>query len=651
MAEETKADAPEAAAAAVEVVVAEVAAAEKEVVDEQPPAAPAPASEPAPEAQKPAKNTALEVALAAEAAAEAEEKKTEAEAAAKAASILQAVSFKEESNLVSELEDPEKKALDELKQLVQAALANNEFNPPPPPLPAAPAKDSSSKAEEPKAEEKAAAVLVEEPPKAVTEEPAPVTSAKVEEPKPEGEPAAVPVEEPPKDVTEEPPPPTKLEEAKTEDEPASAPVEPKTVVEEPAPPVKEEEAKKPSPATSTDEKKVVVVDDDGAKTVEAIEETVVPVAAPTPAETEAPAAEAASKVEKEDEKAPTPPPPTPEEVFIWGVPLLGDERSDTVLLKFLRARDFKVKEAMAMLKNAVLWRKEFGIDALLEEDLGIPEMEKVVFMHGVDKEGHPVCYNVYGEFQNKELYAAAFADEEKRKRFLRWRIQYLEKGIINSLDFKPEGVSTMVQVTDLKNSIGLAKKELRQALDLLQDNYPEFAAKQVFINVPWWYLAFNRMISPFFTQRTKSKFVFAGPSKSAETLFKYIAPEQVPVQFGGLSKENDPDFSIADAATEITIKPSTKQAIEIPINESCLLVWELRVLGCDVSYGAEFVPNTEDGYTVIVQKARKLVATDEPVVKDSFKIGEPGKVVLTVDNNTSKKKKLLCRYKTKSSSD
>lgn len=63
------------------------------------------------------------------------------------------------------------------------------------------------------------------------------------------------------------------------------------------------------------------------------------------------------------------------------------------------------------------------------------------------------------------------------------------------------------------------------------------------------------------------------------------------------------------------------------------------------------MPDAEDGYTVIVQKARKLTATDEPVVKDSFKIGEAGKVVLTLDNATSKKKKLLYRYKTKSSAD
>ncbi|XP_008781563.1 patellin-3-like isoform X2 [Phoenix dactylifera] len=542
MAEETQTKASEAAQ---EVVVAGGAAAaeEKEVSKELPP--PLPASE-----------------------AEEDPKKPSGEEAASSTDVVHSVSFKEEGNLVANLEDPEKKALNDLKQLVQAALANHEFSPPPPPPPAA---------EPPFKAEEEAKPEVPPPPAQATEEPAPQ--------------ADVP-----------PPPPTAAAEA--------------------------------------------VVEKDGARTVESIEVTVVPATSPSPSEEAPPAA-------PEEEKTPAPPPAAaaqpPEEVLIWGIPLLGDERSEIVLMKFLRARDLKVKEAMAMLKNAVIWRKEFGIEALLEEDLGIPEMEKVVFMHGTDKEGHPVCYNVYGEFQNKELYAMAFADEEKRQRFLRWRIQYLEKGIRQLLDFSPGGVSTMVQVTDLKNSIGPMKRELRHALTLLQDNYPEFAAKQIFINVPWWYLAFNRMISPFFTQRSKSKFVFAGPSKTAETLFKYIAPEQVPVQYGGLSKEKDPDFTAADAVTEIAIKPSTKQVIEIPVNEKCLLVWELRVLGWDVTFGAEFVPSSEDGYTVIVQKARKLVAADEPVEKNSFKIGEAGKVVLTVDNTTSKKKKLLYRYKIKSS--
>ncbi|KAL8133713.1 hypothetical protein AgCh_008958 [Apium graveolens] len=210
------------------------------------------------------------------------------------------------------------------------------------------------------------------------------------------------------------------------------------------------------------------------------------------------------------------------EIQIYGVPLLVDERSDVILLKFLRARDFKVKEAFLMLKNTLKWREEFGIESLIEENLG-DDLDKVVFSDGFDKDGHPVCYNVYGEFQNKELYKKTFGDQEKRNKFLKWRIQFLEKSI-RKLDFSPGGINTIFQISDLKNSPGPGKTEHRiatkQALQLLQDNYPEFVAKQVFINVPWWYLAFYTMISPFMTQRTKSKFVFASPARTAETLFK-----------------------------------------------------------------------------------------------------------------------------------
>lgn len=340
----------------------------------------------------------------------------------------------------------------------------------------------------------------------------------------------------------------------------------------------------------------------------------------------------------------------PQEVSLWGIPLLKDERSDVILLKFLRARDFKAKESFSMLKNTISWRQEFNIDGVVDEDLG-DDLDKAVFMHGHDKEGHPVCYNVYGEFQNKELYNKTFADEEKRARFLRWRIQFLERSI-KKLDFYPGGINTVFQVSDLKNSPGPGKRELRiatrQALHLLQDNYPEFVAKQVFINVPWWYMAFYTMIGPFLTQRTKSKFVFASPARTAETLFKYISPEQVPIQYGGLNVdycECNPEFTADHPATEIIVKPATKQTVEIIVNEKCIIVWELRVVGWEVTYSAEFVPSTEGSYTINIQKPRKMTPTDEPVVSNSFKISELGKILLTIDNPTSKKKHLLYRFK------
>ncbi|XP_020233507.1 patellin-3 [Cajanus cajan] len=492
--------------------------------------------------------------------------------------------FKEESTKLSELPENENKALQELKKLVQEALNNHEF---------------FSKEEK------------KPPPPPTTTT---TSTSEKEEPQPQQQEEEV--------VTEADTTPEKTEENQVE-----------TKKEEQG----EEEEKKEEVKETKEE---AAVDDDGAKTVEAIEETVVAVSSSVQPEEEASKPEA-----KEEPSSPLP----PEEVSIWGIPLLADERSDVILLKFLRAREFKVKEALVMLKNTIRWRKEFKMEELMEEKLG-DELEKVVFMHGSDKEGHPVCYNIYGEFQNKELYKKTFSDEEKREKFLRWRIQFLEKSI-RKLDFNPGGICTIFQVNDLKNSPGPAKWELRQAtknaLQLLQDNYPEFVAKQVFINVPWWYLAVNRMISPFLTQRTKSKFVFAGPSKSTETLLRYIAPEQIPVKYGGLSK--DGEFGNNDAVTEITVRPAAKHTVEFPVTENCLLSWELRVIGWEVSYGAEFVPSSEGSYTVIVQKARKVASSEDPVLCSSFKVGEPGKVVLTIDNTSSKKKKLLYRLKTKSS--
>lgn len=344
------------------------------------------------------------------------------------------------------------------------------------------------------------------------------------------------------------------------------------------------------------------------------------------------------------------------QVSIWGIPLLEDDRSDVVLLKFLRARDFRVKDAFEMIGRTMSWRVKFRVDDMVQEDedqraRDEHSMEKVVFMHGHDREGHPVCYNVYGEFRDRDLYERTFSDEEKRRRFLKWRIRFLERNV-RRLDFGPGGVNTLVQVNDLKGAPGPGRTELRiatrQALLLLQDNYPEFVAKQVFINVPWWYIAFYAMLSPFMTQRTKSKFVFAGPARTADTLFKYISPEQVPIQYGGLSVDScdcNPEFTMDDPATEVTIKPTTKQFVEILVSERCIIVWELRVVGWEVTYGAEFVPSSKDGYTVIIQKAKKMRPSDDPVISSRYKINEVGKIVLTIDNPSFKKRKLLYRYK------
>lgn len=173
-------------------------------------------------------------------------------------------------------------------------------------------------------------------------------------------------------------------------------------------------------------------------------------------------------------------------ISLWGVPLLSCNATggtDVILLKFLRARDFKVPDALEMLKKTLKWRKDSKIDAIMDEEFS-SDVTPAAYMSGVDREGHPVCYNVYGVFADADVYHKTFGTEEKREKFLRWRVQLMEKGI-KELDLTPGGVSSLLQINDLRNVPGLgpSKKELKsamkQAVNLLQDNYPEFVARNV----------------------------------------------------------------------------------------------------------------------------------------------------------------------------
>ena len=176
------------------------------------------------------------------------------------------------------------------------------------------------------------------------------------------------------------------------------------------------------------------------------------------------------------------------DIALWGVPLLpskGDEATDVVLLKFLRARDFKAGAAFEMLRRTLRWRRGwtgFSVDADAD-DADLPEeLAGACYLDGADREGHPVCYNALGVFADDAVYKKALGTEEGKARFLRWRVRAMERHVAE-LDLRPGGAASLLQVTDLKNSPGPAKKDLRvavkQVLDLFQDNYPELVARNV----------------------------------------------------------------------------------------------------------------------------------------------------------------------------
>lgn len=75
------------------------------------------------------------------------------------------------------------------------------------------------------------------------------------------------------------------------------------------------------------------------------------------------------------------------------------------------------------------------------------------------------------------------------------------------------------------------------------------------------------------------------------------------------------------------------------------ITWDLMVVGNEVSYKEEFVPEDDCSYNVLVQSDKKMTG----LARNSFHIREPGEIVINIHNLTSKKKRAFYRYKTKPS--
>ncbi len=73
------------------------------------------------------------------------------------------------------------------------------------------------------------------------------------------------------------------------------------------------------------------------------------------------------------------------------------------------------------------------------------------------------------------------------------------------------------------------------------------------------------------------------------------------------------------------------------------MVWDITVVGWEVSCKEEFIPDDEGSYKILLQNQNKMGVC----VRNSFYISEPGRIVLTIDNGTLKKKRVLYRSKAK----
>ena len=222
---------------------------------------------------------------------------------------------------------------------------------------------------------------------------------------------------------------------------------------------------------------------------------------------------------------------------IWGITLhperVDDARLDVVLVKFLRARALDVDAAGKMFTDTLKWRVEFRAAETVNEQFDETVFGKLGHVHGKDKEGRPITYNIYGGDQDLK---AIFSDTE---RFLRWRVGLMERGL-REIDFV--NTDAMVQVHDyagvsMSSRDANSKKAAGEASKLFQDYYPELLAAKFFVNVPSLFTWIFWLFKPLVSAQTlaKMKVVGTGPQVIGNELLPVIPADQLPTQYGGQS--------------------------------------------------------------------------------------------------------------------
>ncbi|XP_069475412.1 SEC14-like protein 2 [Ambystoma mexicanum] len=340
------------------------------------------------------------------------------------------------------------------------------------------------------------------------------------------------------------------------------------------------------------------------------------------------------------------------------------EQADYYLLKWLRARNFNLQKSEAMLRKHVEFRKHIDADNILT-DWSPPEVVQLYLSGGLcchDREGSPIWYDVVGPLDAKGLLLSATKQELIKTKARDCEALQLEcKKQSEKLGKKVEDV---VMIYDLEG-LGLrhlwkpAIETYGEVITMFEDNYPESLKRLFIIKAPKLFPVAYNLIKPFLSEDTRKKIIVLGDNWK-EALVKYIAPENLPVYYGGSLTDPDGDakckskinyggdipkkYYVRDQVNlqyehVVTINRGSSHQMEYEILfPGCVLRWQFMSDSADIGFGV-FV-KTKIGERQKAGEMIEVVASERYnahlVPEDgSLTCADPGIYVLRFDNTYS----------------
>ncbi|UJR11432.1 hypothetical protein I4U23_015612 [Adineta vaga] len=207
------------------------------------------------------------------------------------------------------------------------------------------------------------------------------------------------------------------------------------------------------------------------------------------------------------------------ELFNW----FGCENPDVVLLRWLRAQKWDVKNTVQYMLNLLQWRIKWGVSHFLargESEISLDEAKvgKGYFM-GRDRADRPVCY-----IHLKEHIRGEYPMESTEK------LAVLALEICRKLLRPP--VETFTVVLDV-NGLSMKNIDLQIAknfINLFQNYYPESLGLGLIANASWVFNSCWSIVRPWLDPTVENKIKFI---KKETDLTKYIDPINIPQRLQG----------------------------------------------------------------------------------------------------------------------
>ncbi|KAH8038786.1 hypothetical protein HPB51_003270 [Rhipicephalus microplus] len=274
----------------------------------------------------------------------------------------------------------------------------------------------------------------------------------------------------------------------------------------------------------------------------------------------------------------------------------------------------------------------------------------------------------------------------KKSDFIRHIIQQLEYSA-QDMAAQTEKLGRVIEmhsfIFDLEN-FNLKQIAWKPALDMIinlvtmyEDHYPEMLKKAYVINAPKIYPIIYNMVKPFLSEETAKKIHVFGKDKWKDALLQDIAPEELPVHWGGTMTGPDGDprcTHIVGAGGPVpcscytapsrrlssdqnlkmcVVEKKSAVPLTVEVTEAgSILRWEFQTENYDIGFGVFFVPDSigavnGDGSGDMQELVAMQRVNCHLVPEDGMLVcSAPGKYVLKFDNSFSwyRSKKLLYHY-------